>query len=538
MAEVEEKEASKEVKKASAKMISEVGQPGVMTSNTFVKELGKKELEVPNIYFTFDQMVQDSAVAEPLTLTKCIETNSLSDGLYESSGTRLSEALAEYGNYIIHNMPYMSWHEAVQNINTHIKYGYSINEIVAERAKSGKYAGDLVLKHLGPRSPKSVYAWVWDDYKRRVTHVIQKPLEVSRLKVRSNTASYLSEGLFGTQALVDFRRKNINKYPVLNTNKLLHNIYDGSMSNPQGNSPLIAAYQPWQEKNVVGEYEVIGVARNFGGVPVARVPDQLLIDANNPDCPEYLDAKASLNEIQNDLESAHAGRQAFFLLPSSLVEGSNNTYEWDLKLLGIEGGNGNFDVTDIINRKVTDIYRAFNATHLNLGQAGNTSSYSLAESGTNSHAHIINRDLRATATTIERMLGSMLDAQGFEYDKRDLPKFRWKTPDQLSLDEVGKFIQRTKSVDGMTPQMMETILHWANIPTDGIDSIDFTSSGSSRAGESQGSSGTGNSQSGGSNSSTNMENKQQHYRSESLGDDQTAILDENDKLVTIIENDS
>lgn len=526
----------KEVKKASAKMLSEVGQPGLVTSNSFVKELSKKELTVPNIYFTFDQMVECSAVAEPLTLSRAIQTNSISDGGFEGTGSNLSKALADYGNYIIHNMDYISWHDAVSNINTHIKNGFSLNEITAKRATGGKYKGDLVLSHLGPRSPKSIYAWVWDKNKRRVTHVVQNPLKEADLKIQSTTASYL--GNYVNTALVNVKSQ-FNKYPVLNMQKLMHNVYDGTMSNPQGTSPLIAAYQPYQEMKIVSEYEVIGVARNFGGVPVARVPDQLLIDANNPDCPEYNDARKSLDEIQNDLENAHAGRQAFFLLPSGLVDGSTSTPAWDLKLLGIEGGSGNFDVTEIINRKVTDIYRAFNATHLNLGQNGNTSSYSLAESGTNSHAHIINRDLRATANTIEKMLMSMLDAQGFEYDKRDLPKFRWKTPDQLSLDEVGKFIQRTKSVQGMTPEMLETVLRWANIPTEGIDNIDFTDKGDSKAGTSLGTSGQGNSQSGGANSSTNVENKQmapKNFRSEDLGE-QTVILDENDNLVQIIEKD-
>lgn len=531
-----DKEEVKEVKKASAKMLSEVGQPGLVTSNSFVKELGKKELSVPNIYFTFDQMVQSPVVSDPLNLSRAIQINPLADGYYESTGSRLSQALADYGNYIIHNMEYLTWAEAVSNLNTHIKNGFSINEISATRAKAGKYKGDLVLRNLGPRSPKSIYAQVWDKYKRRLTHIVQNPLQDSEYKIQSTTASYLGNYVNLNAWSIKDLRSNFNKFPVLSMDKLVYNIYDATMSNPQGNSPLVAAYQPWQEMSIVSEYEIIGVARNFGGVPVARVPDQLLIDANNPDCPEYNDARKSLDEIQTDLENAHAGKQAFFLLPSNMVEGTNQ-YAWDLKLLGIDGGTGNFDVTEIINRKTTDIYRAFNATHLNLGMNGTTTSYSRAEVGTNYHSYIVERDLRATANSIEKLLASMLKAQGFEYDKRDLPKFRWKTPDQLSLDEVGKFIQRTKSVQGMTPKMLETVLKWADIPTDNIDDIDFSDKGQSRSGEGMGTSGTG--VGGQENSSTNMENKQLSKPKDWVVDDykdgKGALLDENGDFIRYVD---
>lgn len=498
MAEASDTNDKPEVKKASARMLSEVGQPGLITHNTFVNELADKDLKVPNLYFTLDQMATDSCIAEPLTLTTALQTNSIADGVFEGTGSNLSKALAEYGNYLIHNMQYLSWFEAAQNLHTHVKNGYSLNEITAGRATSGKYKGDLVLKHLGPRSPKSIHAIVWDKYKRRVTHFVQKPLDEADFKLNRTTASYIGE--FRQGGTFNMSTK-FNKYPVIQTEKLMHNVYNGSMGNPQGNSPLLAAYKPWREKSVIGEYEVIGVARNFGGVPVARVPDELLIRGNDPQ--NYPEDAQALRDIQDDLENAHAGKQAFFLLPSSVVEGK---YEWNIELLGIQGGSGGFDIDSMIKRKETQIYKCFNAGHLILGQNGNTTSYSAAEHGTATHATIIERDLKGTAMVVERMLVSMLDAHGFVYDRRDLPKFRPSSFDQLSLDELGKFIQRTMSVAGMTPEMMATVLKWANISDSGLDMIDFYDKGDSRAGESQGTSGNGSSTQ--TNSTTNMENKQ------------------------------
>lgn len=529
MAEVDTEEVKGEVvEKASARMLSEVGQPGLITHNSFVRELAKKDLQVPNIYFTFDEMAQNASVSEPLTLTKAMQTNSVAAGLFEGTGSNLSKALAEYGNYNLHNMMHMSWQEAVANMNTHVKNGYSLGEMVAERAKSGKYKGDLVLKHIGPRSPKSVYAWVWDKYKRRVTHVVQKPLEEAEFKLNRSNSSYVGSYVQGG---VNWRTEKFGKFPVISMDKMIHNIYDQELGNPQGRSPLIAAYQPWREASVIGEYEVIGVARNFGGVPVARVPDELLIRGNDPT--NYPDDARALKEIQDDLESAHAGRQAFFLLPSSTVEGK---YEWDIELLGITGTTGQFNVSDIIKRKTTDIYNCFNAGHLILGQNGNTTSYSAAEHGTVTHGTIIERDLQATSATIERMLAKLLDAQGFVYDRRDLPKFRPAAFDQLSLDELGKFIQRCMSTSGMTKEMMEKALIWGNMPTEGLDMIDFQAAATTKAGKGMGTSGNGVANQ--NNSSTNMENKQQtperNWTADDMGD-QVGILDESGNLVQILE---
>ena len=87
-----------------------------------------------------------------------------------------------------------------------------------------------------------------------------------------------------------------------------------------------------------------------------------------------------------------------------------------------------------------------------------------------------------------------------------MPTFEPADPDELSLDDVGKFIQRAASVGMMTPTMMKELVEKTGLDIEGIDELDFTfSGGQSRAGESQGTSGTGTTAQ--SNSATNMDNK-------------------------------
>lgn len=91
-----------------------------------------------------------------------------------------------------------------------------------------------------------------------------------------------------------------------------------------------------------------------------------------------------------------------------------------------------------------------------------------------------------------------------------MPKFTPRDGVGISWDEMGKFLQRTQSVQMLTPAIYKRMAEIAGLPADGIEELDYTQKGTSRSGESKGSSGTGSSQSGGKNSSLNVENKSLH----------------------------
>lgn len=527
----------KSVNKAlSATRGREIGQPRLVKSSTFVTEEKNKDLQVPNLYHTVDQMMGDPAVSQPVTLNKRVRTNSTTFGVFEPPRkTSAAIALAEYANYMIHNMPKQTWFEAVNNMNTDVMYGFSLGELVTYRAKSGPYAGNLLLSHIGPRTPKSLYAWVWDEYERDVTHVIQKPMEKADFKLVNTRTQYLGN-MVGLRAY--YNLGNEAKYPLIPIDKLLHIKYDPTFSDPQGNTPLKAAYAPWREKRIIEEYQVIGITRDFGGIPIIRVPSELLERANDPEN-RYPADKEALLAIEQDAANTHAGRNAFFMMSSDLVEGSNGIYEYDIKLLGVDGSGKQFDISEIVKQKTTEIYNAFSMGHLILGQNGNTSSYNLSTTGQSVSATVLQGDLLNTALAIESIIPRILDADKksdgsprFEYDRRDLPRFRWKEINEINLDDLGKFLQRGKSVNGVTPEIVEEAFKRSplgDVDLSGLYKLDYTDKGQSRASESNGTSGTGNSQSGGANSSTNTENKSmempKHLIADKYGDGQVAYID-------------
>lgn len=504
----------------------EVGQPRLDKRATFITDYNTKELEFPKLPYTIDQMMMDSAVSQPVNVSCAFRTNSLVHGTYEPQrNTSAAKALAEYANYAIRFMPNQNWFQACQNMNTDIKTGFSLGEIVTYTATKGPYKGNLLISHIGPRSPKSVYGWVWDKYERQVTHLIQKPLKNADFKLKDNRANYLGY----TVGLTTYRSlENKNKYPLIPVNKLLHIKYNETDNSPQGNSPFFSVYNHWREKRLIEEYQVIGITRDFGGIPIIRVHPELLERANDP-LHRYPADEEALRKIEQDAANTHAGKNAFFMMSSELMEGSNNIYAYDIKLLGVDGSGKQFDISEIIKHKTTEIYNGFTMGHLILGQGGNTSSYNLSTSGQQISAAILQRDLTNTCLHINSLIPRLLDAQGIDYDPRDLPVYRWDeyaTP--LSLDELGKFIQRTKSTNALTPELYRELLKQAGYTDEGIDDLDYTDKGTSRAGEGNGTSGTGNQAQ--QNSSTNMENKSlfggnRKIIADDYGDGQVAYTD-------------
>ena len=486
-------------------LTNEIGQPGFALSSSFVKDIKKEELSPQCIWNTFDQMEEDPSIYTPLYLTQTLCSNALGRGAYQSTGTRKSKVITEYLNHCIHNMQGMTWMDAVNSFNTNIKNGFSLGEVVVGKPGKGPYANTFTLKNIGPRAPSNVYAWLWDKEERHVTHMVQKPFKTTEyLKNKRNEAYY---GNITDTA--SFRsNKGYDDYPIIPMGKLLHMTYNGSMGNPQGKSPLIACFDPWQEKEIISQYEVIGITRDFGGIPVARVPSELMNRANSPE--EGFEAeKAEFQSYQDQLANMHAGKQNFFILSSDIAEGSTSIYEYDIELLGVNGGGKQYDTDNIVKAKTAEIYNVFGCGYLLLGQGGNTSSYNLSTTGRSIHSHMLEKDLISKALVLKHQLAVMLlDKNRIEYSYKDLPDFVYEDPDRLSFDEAGKFIQRAMSTGGLTREAAEYIYKASGLPLEGLDKLDFTSGGDSRAGESKGTSGTGVSQQGSANSSTNVENKQ------------------------------
>jgi hypothetical protein len=477
---------------------NEIGQPRIITSSSFIQDKRKAELAMPQRLYTFDCMAEDDSVYQSIDVTNLHVANALHGGEFVSpSGTSSSKLAAEFLNYCIRNMSQGTWLDAINNAVTDLQYGYSLLNLVTERKVGGEFAGSVGIKKLAPRDQKSVYGWLWDKEFRELKGFVQKP--PLKQSGSFNRNSYVSGGL----AELSTGKYYDGKYPIIRNNQMLHFKYNSKNNNPQGDSPLLHCYNALMEKKLVEKYEVVGVSKDLGGALVLKVPSELITRANNPT--QYPNEAKEYKDLQNDAAKLHAGESSYIVLTSD-VDDTTKTPLYDMTFQGIEGGGKQYNTSDIIKQKRTSIYNVFGAGFILLGQDAQ-GSYALSTGANSTHGYYVERNIAQKVDVLNHQLAPRLLAANNVYlNHKDMPVYKPVDPQEADLDVISKFVQRTGSVQLLTPQALEFLYEKGGLPLDGIEDLDFTDKGESRAGESLGTSGTGNSQGKQDSSTANNEN--------------------------------
>ena len=499
---------------------AEIGQPAFLTASSWVKSQREAALNAPHCWTTYRDMTNDSCVSEALSATQTLIFLALYGARWEESeaGTQASRDNADFLNYNFHNMLHTSWADACQGFVTHVQDGLSLSEVVAEPVFEGPYSGKVQLIKLGHRLPQGIYGWIWDAKQRDVQKVVHHPLKtLTELKNSRRSASYL-ESIVNLHQFTDVR-SGLSEYPVVDIRKMVHMRYKPQGSNPLGNSPMNAAWAAHQQKIVIDQYQLIGITRDFGGIPVYTAPNDLFTKAADP-LKNPAEAEV-VSQMNNQLSNLHAGREAFIMLPSDPYDGTTIP-QYGIKFLGIEGSGKQFDTSAIIASKNAEIYSAFSASYLNMGKDGKTGSYNLSTTGFNIHAFILEKEIIHCVSELTKLGKRLLEANRVKPSFRDMPRLIPADPDQLSLDELGKFVQRMGSVEKITPAILKDGLKLAGLSTDGVDELDFTSKGDTKAGTGMGTSGQGITDQ--ANSATNMNNKAFNLIEDDYGDGQKALV--------------
>ncbi|GAF67643.1 unnamed protein product, partial [marine sediment metagenome] len=143
-------------------------------------------------------------------------------------------------------------------------------------------------------------------------------------------------------------------------------------NNPEGRSVLRNAYRPWFFKKNIENIEGIGIERDLAGLPVIKVPVELL--ATNASA----DKKALLAVFVKLVQKIRRNENEGVVFPLAFDENGNELYK--LELLST-GGKRNFDTNEIVNRFKQDIAMTVLADFILLGHKG-VGSYALASSKT------------------------------------------------------------------------------------------------------------------------------------------------------------
>ncbi len=188
-----------------------------------------------------------------------------------------------------------------------LEYGYSVAEIVLDKRADGR----LWLRNLSPRAPETLHKWGFDE-----------------------------EG----QALSFWQRRTDN-YAVVEIplGECVHVAFKGRKGNPEGQSIFQSLYRPWYFLKNMENLEAIGVERDVGGMPVAQLDKEVVLD------------DPQLTLVENALKALRQDEASYLIAPPGV---SISPYG---------SGSKMYDVGAIIERYQKIILGRFFAQFLKLG---------------------------------------------------------------------------------------------------------------------------------------------------------------------------
>ena len=233
--------------------LGEIGNPYLKAIGGYIEESAKKELQFPHSLVTYDKMASTSAVSQGLTAGEVFLTKSLLATKFIAgvSGSEQSKDFAAFLNWNIKNFVGNSWYDAITNIITFRKYGFSWLEKVFAKNDSIKWSGKYKYKYkkLAPRSQKSVREWWFDDpiLKRELYGLYQ----------------WVPATIIGQSNINPFTIQNLTDKKVPREKFMLFS-WNSTGNNPQGKSDLFDCYKSWKELEMITSYEVVGVSKDLG----------------------------------------------------------------------------------------------------------------------------------------------------------------------------------------------------------------------------------------------------------------------------------
>lgn len=464
----------------------EVGQPRIVTSSKYIDDQRQTDLKMPTRLITFDNMYQDDAVYNSVDVTNLLVTTALYGGKFQPgpSKSNKSKIAADFLNYCIRNMSYGTYLGFLQNAVTDLKYGFSFQNIVIEKRNYGPYKGSWCLRKLAPRDQKSIYGFVFNKDQTEFVGIVQKP-RITQTRQFKNVGWKDGLHLLSTGKVYEC------DYPFIRKEQLLHFTYNSTNNNPQGDSPLAHCYTAWIEKKTIETLELNGATKDLAGLVVLRAPSDFLQKANDQD--NYPDAYAENIALQQNAADLHNGKESFIYLLSDTDD--KGKYLYDVNLLGLSGGGKQYLTSEIIKQKKTSIYNCFGTSFLILGDDG-VGSYALSGDKATTFSYYVERNILQKSDVLNSQLAPRLLAVNDIYlNWDDMPIYKSKDPTELSLDDIGKLTQRMASVNKLTQPALEDIYEQMGWSSEGLDKLDYTDKGQSRAGDGMSTAGEGTSNS-------------------------------------------
>jgi hypothetical protein len=302
-----------------------------------------------------------------------------------------------------------TWSDFVSEVLTMLPFGWSWHEVVYKRRggiwgrdprTQSKHSDDLIgWRKMPIRAQETLLRWVFDD-SGDVKAMVQ-----------------LAPPNYQTTVL-----------PVERSLLFRYKHYKGS---PEGISMLRNAYRPWYMKKRLEEFEAVGIERDLAGLPVVKVPAEMLRAKPGTEQAQAVEA------FKRMVKSVRRDEQEGVVFPMAYDQDTKQPL-YSFELMGGGGGRA-FNTDGIIKRYEERILMTVLADFILVGHQAN-GSYSLHTDKTG----IFRTSLNSIATSIADVLNRYAIPRLFAvngWKPSALPKIVPSDVDSPDINQLGSFMQ-------------------------------------------------------------------------------------------------
>ncbi|MBG23670.1 MAG: hypothetical protein CMF22_10130 [Idiomarinaceae bacterium] len=402
--------------------LAELGGTGLRHSGGDIsEETIIRDLQWPRCVKVFKEMESDSLIAGALFAIRQFIRSSRWK-VEEYSGPNKPASAAEDARFVEECLGDLDkpFSEVLTDILSFLTYGFSVHEIVYKKRQ-----GLVKDKRYRSKYQDGMYGWRkfpirsqdtiedWDITPRGDLERIRQHDPYNGIDVWIPEDRFL---LFRTNAYKD---------------------------NPRGLSVLRSAYRSYYLRKNIEIQEAIGVERDLSGIPVLRVPDEILRD----------DADESEKALRSYLERMGSmvkrNEQAFVMLPSNVWgEAGTGDKVYDIELLSSSGAR-QVQTGPVIERYDRRILQSICADVLLVG-GQSVGSYSLAST----KADIFKIAIESYLDTIADQFNEKAIPLLFELNGKDptkTPKMVHSGIEKAHLPDLADFLKKASEAGFITP---------------------------------------------------------------------------------------
>jgi hypothetical protein len=307
-----------------------------------------------------------------------------------------------------------TWEDFISEVLSMLVFGWSYFEVVYKRRRGIKASpssehddGRIGWRKFALRSQETLYRWEIDE-SGGIKGMWQYPIP--------STPS-------ASRQAHDVVFIPIEKAMLFRTTS--------TKNSPEGRSVLRNSYRPWYFSKRIEEIEAVGLERDLAGIPIARVPIELLGEGRSAD------QLSTYRLVKDIVTKTKRDQQEGIVFPRVLdPETGNDLYDFELLS---SGGRRSFDTGSIIQRYMQQQAMTVMADFILLGHE-NVGSFALSSDKTELFAVALGAWLNGIEEILNRhAVPRLFELNTFGVD--EYPEFRHGDIEKPDIQQVGAYIQ-------------------------------------------------------------------------------------------------